>query len=101
MSSNKSKRYTAEFKAEAVKRARKVGPYKACDELGISNSTIYKWLSAAGYQAGSNNYPSDPNNQNPFQLAEENKKLKKENARLKEEREILKKATSFFAKLEK
>ena len=101
MSSNKSKRYTSEFKAETVKRALKIGPYKACEELGVSSSTIYKWIAAAGYQVGSNNSPPDPTGQNPFQLSEENKKLKKENARLKEEREILKKATRFFAKLEK
>lgn len=96
MSSNKSKRYSAEFKAEAIKRAREVGAHKVCQELGVSNSTIYKWLAQVGAEK-----ISDNPEQNPFKLAEEIKQLKKENARLKEEREILKKATEFFAKLEK
>lgn len=101
MSSNISKKYTAEFKDEAVKKARNIGVYKTSKELGVSTGSLYKWLSDAGYPASPENTLSAKADNNPFKLMEENKQLKKENARLKEEREILKKATTFFAKLEK
>ena len=101
MSNNKQKRYMAEFKNEAIKRANVVGPYKVCKELGISSSSLYKWLAEAGYQGTSQPTKSHIDKQNPFNLAEENKLLKKENARLKEEREILKKATAIEARQEK
>jgi len=98
MSSSKHKRYTSEFKAEAVKRARQVGPYQVCDELGVSSSSIYKWLAEAGYPGNTDAPQADKTIENPFKLNEEITRLRKENARLKEEREILKKATVFFAK---
>lgn len=101
MATNSSKRYSAEFKAEAVKRAQEIGAYRVCKELGISNGSMYKWLAAAGYKPGSKDEPVNLEMQNPFELIEEIKQLKKELARVKEEREILKKATAFFARHEK
>jgi transposase len=93
MSNNTRKRYSAEFKAQAIKRARDIGAYQVCEELGISNGSIYKWMAAAGYKPGPEDNPANLETQNPFELAEEIKQLKKELTRVKEEREILKKAT--------
>lgn len=100
MSANKANKYTAHFKDEAVKLAHNVGAYQAARDLGISNSTIYKWVKESNY-VGSDTITASSNDESTFKLTEENKRLKKELARVKEEREILKKATSFFASLEK
>lgn len=101
MPTNTNKRYSPEFKAEAVQRAREVGVYKVCKELGISNSSMYKWIATARYKPGTKDAPIALEKPNPFELTEEIKQLKKELARVKEEREILKKATAFFARHEK
>ena len=99
MSSSKTNRYSAEFKDEAVKLAHKKGASKAARDLGVSDSTIYKWISEAKVQQP-NTHQATTTVDNNHVLLEENKRLRKELARVKEEREILKKATSFFASLE-
>lgn len=91
-----SKRYTVEFKAEAVKLSLKIGVYQAARELGVTSSSLYKWQKQA--------HPSSDSPQEaPCSLtqAEEIKALKKALARAQEERDILKKATQFFADLDK
>lgn len=90
MSSDTSKRYTAEFKDSAVQKAKEIGVYKASQALGISSSSLYKWVSQAGNIASRTSQASGkPNNngteiENAFKILEENQQLKKENIRLKE-----------------
>lgn len=91
---NPSPRYTAESKQKAVELYIAAGPdatYAGIARgLGIDAGSLSKWVS----QAGAN--PPEPE-QNPFQMAEELRRLRRENQRLKTENEILLKASAFFA----
>ena len=86
-----AKRYSQEFKDEAVKLVLENGTAvrQAARELGISEFTLRDWIKKA-----------QPNNNKPRELTkdEEIRRLQAENRRLRMEREILKKATAFFAK---
>jgi transposase len=86
-------RYTAEFKAEALKQIteRGHGVVEVAKRLGVSDKSLYKWLSEADLQ-------KQP------QVSKDLAALKQEvirlNAALKratEERDILKKAAVYFA----
>lgn len=85
------RRYTLEFKEEAVKLVTEQGytRIKAAQILGISPQNINKWVQAATRKKPINRVLSTDN--------EEVKRLRKENERLRMEREILKKAAAFFA----
>jgi len=85
------KKYTKEFKEEAVKLVVEQGYsiVEAARNLGVDPSTLGKWKNKA--MAGS--FSGDSKN-----TQEELRRLRKENKRLKMEREILKKAAAFFAK---
>lgn len=82
------KKYSAEYKAEAVKlvQSGERSQAEVCRNLGISSSTISQWCK---------------NVTEPAVTKEESAKVKaleSEIRRLKLEQEILKKATAFFAK---
>jgi len=83
--------YSAEFRAEAVQRARSSDEslLLIARDLGVSISTLRRWVEA-----------SRPKPEIPLTDDErtELKRLRKENRELRMEREILKKATAFFAK---
>jgi transposase len=85
--------YTAEFKEQAVKRAREVGAGVAGRELGLVDQTLRNWLKAA--EAGKLN-AAGARAITPEQM--ELSRLRAENARLKMHVDILKKATAYFAK---
>jgi transposase len=90
----KRKKYTKEFKIEAIALAEKIGFVAAAEELGIRDSSLYRWrigLAKDGADAFPGNGKLKP-------LDEENRQLRVENQRLREEKEILRKATLFFAK---
>jgi transposase len=90
----KRRKYTKEFKEEAV-RLLKGGDRSLAQiarDIGVSDTTLWGWAhgrSKAGerVQAAS-----------PLTEAEEVRQLRRENALLREEREILKKAMAFFAR---
>lgn len=91
--SKKGKRYSDEFKCEAVKLV-KVEGYslqKAADHLGVHPVTLSRWTKEFANLEGSEF------SGNPFEMQRELRKLRDENRRLKMEREILKKASAFFA----
>lgn len=92
-SSKTRRRYTAEFKAEAVRLVAGSGKPLAqiARELGINEQTLHSWKKQAQSGSGSGVVPEH------FAQAEEIRRLQRENARLREERDILKKATAFFA----
>lgn len=87
----KRRRYTAEFKAEAVGLVAASGRPLAqiARELGINEQCLRNWKRQATAADG-----VDPNH---FAQQEENRRLRRELARVTEERDILKKATAFFA----
>lgn len=87
-----NKRYTEEFKIEAVKQVTDRG-YSAPDvakRLGVSQPTLYEWIKRYGV-------PASERMETQSQSAEI-RKLKAELRRVTEERDILKKATAYFAK---
>lgn len=87
-----SPKYTAELKQGAVRPYRERGGAYAeiGRELGVDPGSVSDWVEGAD-AAG-----SDPS-ANPFQVAEENRRLKRENGRLGRESEMLLKAGAFFA----
>lgn len=90
MKKETQKRFTTEFKKEAVNLVVKQGytNTEAAKSLGVSESAIRNWKKQ---------FVPGRDNKNLKQDAEI-KRLKKENERLRMEREILKKAAAFFAK---
>ena len=89
----KRRRFTAEFKAEAVRLLVKSGRPLAqiARELGIDQQVLRNWKRQATGADGNGVIPEQ------FAQAEENRRLRRELARVTEERDILKKATAFFA----
>lgn len=87
-----SKRYTEEFKIEAVKQITERGysVQEVANRLGTTTHSIYAWRKKYG--------------QGPQKAAEhdeqqaEIQRLRNELKRVTEERDILKKATAYFAK---
>lgn len=92
----KRRRFTAEFKEEAVRLLMHSGRPLAqvARELGVHGNMLRKWNAAVG--RGSGDVTGTVSGH--FTLAEENRRLRSELARVKEEREILKKAMAFFAR---
>jgi len=90
------RKYTNEFKQEAVTLALESGLSKAqvARDLGIRDSVLHAWISKFRDGVLDPNSPKSQEN-------DEVKRLRKELGILRQEREILKKATAFFAKLER
>ena len=87
-----SPKYTAEFKQKAVELYRKSGTTYAevARGLGCDPGSLSDWVKKADAADAA---PGG----NPFQMAEDLRRLKRENERLKRENEILLKASAFFA----
>ena len=88
------KRYTSEFKMEAVKQVTERG-YSAkdvADRLGVSVKSIYDWKAQL---VGEEN---DTRKLEKQELQKELVRLQVELRRVTEERDILKKAAAYFAK---
>jgi len=95
MAKKKRRKFSAEFKAEAVRIVDKTGQSmcSVAHELDLAESVLRNWVHNA--QAERNGKTSGGLT---LREREELNKLRRENKRLKMEREILKKATAFFAK---
>jgi len=92
------RRFTEEFKAEAVRQALQPGVSKAkvAQDLQIHGNLLRKWVRQARGNAA---LPRATKvDESAASLARENQRLQKELARVKMERDILKKATAYFAK---
>jgi transposase len=96
MSKTQRKKYSNEFKAEAVKLVTDQGySYaEAAKNLGINDNMLRRW----SQQLSEKGQDAFPGNGKKLGMEEELRRLREENRRLKMEREILKKATAFFAK---
>ena len=84
------KRYSPQFKDQAVDRAEKDGVAQVSKDLGISDSLLYSWR-------GKKRQGGDTIENQKLQQAE-TARLKRECARLAEENAFLKKAAAYFAK---
>jgi len=91
----KRRKYTEEFKREAVRLLESRGERSVADvasSIGVGENMLYRWReaykdTAAQVRAERGETPE-----------EELKRLRRELTRVKQERDILKKATAFFAK---
>ncbi len=86
-----SKRYTPEFRAEAIRQVTERGypVSEVARRLGVSTNSMYKWLKGVS---------KTPRLAAKEDLRAENARLKAELKRVEEERDILKKAAAYFAK---
>ena len=89
------KRYSTEFKQQALKRANEPGvtDVLVCEELGISSRQLRRWKDAVREHGEEGAFPGHGKSRD-----EEFTKLKRELAKVKEERDFLKEAARFFAK---
>jgi transposase len=91
------RKFSREYKVEAVRLAGQRGARAASESLGVDISLLYQWkklLESEGAEAFRGNG-------NRTVLEEENRQLRLENRRLREEAEILKKASAYFARHQK
>jgi transposase len=88
------KRYSSEFKREAIKRATEEGitDKAVCDELGISTRQFRRWRDELEL-LGSDAFPGQGRSRD-----EELTTLKRELAQVKKERDFLKEAAAYFAR---
>jgi len=84
------RRFSPEFKAEALGLAEQVGVAGAANQLGLQESQLYAWRKKARYEAS--------RSETEKELAVENARLKRQLAKKEEELAILKKAAAYFAK---
>lgn len=87
------KRYSPEFKAEAVKMMETVKHTTVARQLDITVSMLYRWRTALRKHA-EDAFPGNGNEREDDELT----RLRRENARLRMERDFLKKTAIFFAK---
>ena len=90
----RKRRFTEEFKEEAVNQIKERGysVKEVSKRIGVSTWSLYKWLKQVrGNQGRHGKDHADA-------LRQENLRLKNELKRVEEERDILKKAAAYFAK---
>lgn len=84
------RRYSPEFKTEALGLADQVGVGGAAKQLGLHESQLYAWRKKTRYEQS--------RSETEKELALENARLKRQVAKQAEELAILKKAAAYFAK---
>ena len=84
------KRYSAEYKSEALGLADKIGVSATARELGLHDSQLYGWRSKAQFLKTRGEIDQE--------RANENARLKRQLAEQAEELALLKKAAAYFAK---
>lgn len=92
-----TRKYTKEFKQEAIKLALKspsIG--HTGKELGIPSATLHTWINEMK-KTGCLDRVTRSEAKDMASLIEENRRLQKELSIVKEEKEILKKAATYFA----
>ena len=91
------KKFSKEFKIEALKLAEEVGVPRASADLDVGESLLYRWRKSAAREGAD----AFRGNGRLTAEAEELRRLRQEVKILKQEREILKRATVFFASLQR
>ncbi len=90
----RGKKYSDEFRAEAVELSEDIGCKEAAKQLGIGFSTINKWRAALK----DGKFKSNQEKRSYAELEAENRKLKKEIGYIKQINDVLKKSTAIFSK---
>ena len=92
------KKYTKEFKLEAVRLIIEQGrPTRSVAlDLGVNEGLLHNWKRRA-LEDGKLAFPGNGRTA-ASELEEENRRLRKELSQVKQDREILKKAAAYFAK---
>ena len=90
------RRFSAEFKCEAVRLASQAGASRAqvARELGLNATMLGKWVR----KADSGKWEMSAGKPLKTEQQQELERLRRELARTKTERDILKKAVAYFAK---
>ena len=101
------RKYTAEYRADAVKLAEEMGGNAAAKQLEIPADTLYTWIS----RAKNGDLPMSPISPDPKkslnlvervkELEKEVTRLKSENNQIRKENRILEEAACFFAARQK
>ena len=88
------KRYSAEFKREALRRANEVGvtDVLVAEELGINARQLRRWRDAAKLD-GENAFPGQGKARD-----QEMMRLKRKLAKVEQERDFLREAAAYFAR---
>ncbi len=91
---SRRKRYSAEFKREALKRANEEGvtDVLVAEELGINARQLRRWREAAKRDGGKA-FPGQGNAQDKEMML-----LKRKLAKVEQERDFLKDAAAYFAR---
>lgn len=92
-----SRRYTTEFKIEALRLVERVGVMEASRQLDIPDSSLSNWVRRDKH-GGFKMSPVPPPVGSPEQLQAELVHLRQENARLQTDNALLKKWAAYFAK---
>jgi transposase len=94
----KQKRYSSEFRAQAVRLCEESDKTIAevARELGVEYQTLYEWMR----KAGKTKRVDEPVQASPAS-DEEVRRLRRELDEVKMERDFLKKAAAFFARMNK
>jgi transposase len=92
------RRYTNEFKIEAVRLGKSLGYTEASRRLGMPESSLFNWvkLERAGKLGSSSAIAATP--RSAKELEAEVDRLRRELASAKTDNEILKKAAAYFAR---
>jgi len=93
MGKKNNRKYSLDFKKQAVALALDIGYSKAGGQLGIPHGSIHGWKKQLEI---SGELPMN-GKVDKINLAEENKRLQKENLELKKVNTILKAAAAFFS----
>jgi transposase-like protein len=89
------RRFTEEFKAQAVELALESGNItKTAHDIGIGGSTLNQWVRAHKMETANSSGSETLSPADALRI----RQLEKENVRLSMENEFLKKAAAFFAK---
>ncbi len=89
------KRYSAEFKRQALRRANEPGVTDAlvCEELGVSARQLRRWQAAVKDHGDEKAFPGHGKSRD-----EEMTQLKRKLRKVTEERDFLREAARYFAK---
>jgi|LSQX01.1.fsa_nt_gb transposase len=95
-----AKKYTPEFRAEAVKLSQEIGARPASERLNINLDTMYTWISKAKHHQSEVDALIQKKG-GTVALADENNQLRRRLREREEEIEILQDALGFFVKRRK
>jgi transposase len=92
------RKYTDEFKVEAVRLAESVGVTAAAKRLGVADGNLRNWIDRVGVGKRESRESVKPVKKTLAEMEAENNRLRRELASTQLDLEIVKKAAAYFAK---